>query len=184
MDSFWPRGGRLNPAWKNENDTAFERQRAAAFERQREREREERARRGTELYAPRAVDECRAQAVRQQLAQMGFAGVDPDAALLRACDYDVARVVDRLVEEGAASACTLSAAPPRAPLRTRSPQRGAAHGSAGRDVVDLTWDSSDEVAADRAEAGVGARYVLVFQDGSRHPFNMVPGRKFTIGQIT
>jgi hypothetical protein len=33
------------------------------------------------------------------------------------------------------------------------------------------------------KAGVGARYVLVFQDGSRHPFNMVPGRKFTIGQI-
>ncbi len=33
------------------------------------------------------------------------------------------------------------------------------------------------------QAGVGARYVLVFQDGSRHPFNMVPGRKFTIGQI-
>ncbi len=33
------------------------------------------------------------------------------------------------------------------------------------------------------KAGVGARYVLVFQDGSRHPFNMVLGRKFTIGQI-
>jgi hypothetical protein len=33
------------------------------------------------------------------------------------------------------------------------------------------------------KAGVGARYVLVFQDGSRHPFNMVPGRKFTIGKI-
>jgi hypothetical protein len=33
------------------------------------------------------------------------------------------------------------------------------------------------------QAGVGARYVLVFQDGSRHPFNMVAGRKFTIGQI-
>jgi len=151
MDSFWPRGGWLNPAWKNENDTAFERQRAAAFERQREREREERARRGTELYAPRAVDECRAQAVRQQLAQMGFAGVDPDAALLRACDYDVARVVDRLVEEGAASACTLSAAPPRAPRRTRSPQEGAAHGRKGGDVVDLTQDSSDEAAAGRAD---------------------------------
>jgi len=28
----------------------------------------------------------------------------------------------------------------------------------------------------------GARYVLVFQDGSRHALNLVPGRKFTIGQ--
>ena len=33
------------------------------------------------------------------------------------------------------------------------------------------------------QAGVGARYVLVFQDGSRHTLHMVPGRKFTIGQI-
>jgi hypothetical protein len=138
-------GGRLNPAWKKENDNA------AAFERQREREREARARRGTEQYAPRAVDECRAQAVRQQLAQMGFAGADADAALLRACDYDVARVVDRLVEGGAASACTPSASPPRAPRRTRSPQEGAAHGRKGGDFVDLTRDSSDEAAADRAD---------------------------------
>ena len=107
-------------------------------------------RRGKEQCA-RAVVERRAQAVRQQLAQMGFAGTDADAALLRACDYDVARVLDRLVEGGAASACSPSAAPPRAPRRTRSPQRGAAHGSAGRDVVDLTRDSSDEAAADRAD---------------------------------
>jgi hypothetical protein len=137
-------GGRLNPEWIKENN-------AAAFERQREREREERARRGTEQYAPRAVDECRAQAVRQQLAQMGFAGADADAALLRACDYDVARVVDRLVQGGAASACTPSAAPPRAPRRTRSPQEGAAHGREGGDFVDLTRDSSDEAAANRAD---------------------------------
>jgi hypothetical protein len=152
-----------------ELDRRNDRNERQLLERQVEREREERAkegvggpagvlykeidnigRRGKEQCA-RAVDERRAQAVRQQLAQMGFAGTDADAALLRACDYDVARVLDRLVEGGAASACSPSAAALRAPRRTRSPQRGAAHGSAGRDVVDLTRDSSDEAAADRAE---------------------------------
>ena len=44
-------------------------------------------------------DERRAAAVRQQLAEMGFAGADADDGLLRACDYDVARVIDRLVSK-------------------------------------------------------------------------------------
>ena len=54
--------------------------------------------------APRVTDERRAEAVRQQLAEMGFAGADADDGLLRACAYDVARVIDRLVEGGAGAA--------------------------------------------------------------------------------
>jgi len=50
-------------------------------------------------YAANAVP----VAVRQQLAVMGFAGADVDDGLLRACDYDVARVIDRLVGGGAGS---------------------------------------------------------------------------------
>jgi hypothetical protein len=113
-------GGRLNPAWKKENDNAA----AAAVESQRERQRGERARRGTEQRAPRAADKCRAQAVRQRLAEMGFAGADADAALLRACDYDLARVLDRLVEQGAAAAWSPPAPGPTPP----TPKAGAPEG--------------------------------------------------------
>jgi len=132
-----------------ELDRRNDRNERQLLERQVEREREERAkegvggpagvlykeidnigRRGKEQCA-RAVDERRAQAVRQQLAQMGFAGTDADAALLRACDYGVARVLDRLVEGGAASACSPSAAALRAPRRTRSPRGGQHTGAQG-----------------------------------------------------
>jgi hypothetical protein len=43
-----------------------------------------------------AADERRAEAVRQKLADMGFAGTNVDDSLLRACDYDVSRVIDHL----------------------------------------------------------------------------------------
>ena len=43
-----------------------------------------------------ATDERRAEAVRQKLADMGFAGTNVDDSLLRACDYDVSRVIDHL----------------------------------------------------------------------------------------
>ena len=43
-----------------------------------------------------AADERRAEAVRQKLADMGFAGTNVDDGLLRACDYDVSRVIDHL----------------------------------------------------------------------------------------
>ena len=55
--------------------------------------------------------------------------------------------------------------------------------SCSADALYPTQTRRGERRAMAKQAGVGARYVLVFQDGSRHPFNMVPGRKFTIGQI-
>ena len=51
--------------------------------------------------AARAQDEDRAAAVRQQLAQMGFAVADTDDDLLRACDYDLQHVIECLVKDGA-----------------------------------------------------------------------------------
>ena len=51
--------------------------------------------------AARAQDEDRAAAVRQQLAQMGFAVADTDDDLLRACDYDLQHVIECLVKVGA-----------------------------------------------------------------------------------
>ena len=56
-------------------------------------------------------DERRAAAVRQQLAEMGFAGADADDGLLRACAYDVARVIDRLVGGGATNAPAATSLP-------------------------------------------------------------------------
>ena len=55
--------------------------------------------------------------------------------------------------------------------------------SCSADALCPTQTRRRERRAMAKKTGVGARYVLVFQDGSRHPFNMVPGRKFTIGQI-
>ena len=73
--------------------------------------------------AQRAADGGCAVAVRQQLAEIGFADAGADDGLLRACDYDVARVIDRLVGGGAGAA---GGAPPAPPPAVAAGAAGAA----------------------------------------------------------
>jgi len=125
------------------------------LERQLEREREERARRGTEQYAPRPADERSAQAVRQQLAEMGFAGADADAALLRACDYDIALVLDRLLEGGAAAAWS-----PPAPGPTQSTPTAGERGADAAELIMREQDISDRLLGDGPPVEVPTELVM------------------------
>jgi len=92
--------------------------------------------------AQRDADERRAAAVRQQLAEMGFAeGADADDGLLRACDYDVARVIDRLVGGGAGAA---GGAPPAPP-----PAAAAAAGAEGEvGMLQQALEERDDLISD------------------------------------
>ena len=91
--------------------------------------------------AQRAADEGCAVAVRQQLAEIGFADAGADDGLLRACDYDVARVIDRLVGGGAGAA---GGAPPAPP-----PAAAAAAGAEGEvGMLQQALEERDDLISD------------------------------------
>jgi len=92
--------------------------------------------------AARAQDEGRAAAVRQQLAEMGFAVANADDDLLRDCGYNLQHVIECLVKVGAGAG------------------RGAVPGDAAgrpKDTQDYRRRAAAARGARRQDHGRGAR---------------------------